>query len=227
MDDPYRWMPPAMRALCERSDAGAKHATLLLTMFQRMLKGKGIPHHAQVQATSGTGFDPGLSRHDFRSQASGCVGFTHEEFRPGAVLSVTMQTSEVTLFASLFVESEARMIRARLVRVANAVGVDDKGRPEQFRAEHDTDANVVIDETNIPFQDSDLNSSAERVSDWLLFNIKREAQVAQGPTAIPVVTQMGASRSMWRLKLDWLGMRSRPLPSPPVQSQVQHKPPHS
>lgn len=178
MEGPFRWMPPEMRALCERSIAGAEHTTLAISMCQRMLTGKGIPHHAQIQATCGTDYDPGLSRHDFRSQASGCVGFTHHDFRPGVVLSVTMQKAGVTLFASMFVESEASVIRTRLVRVAKCLLIDGNGRPEHFRAEHESEADFVVDETNIPFRGGDLHTSAERMVDWLLRNIMRELQPA-------------------------------------------------
>ena len=176
MDDAFPGLPPdhPMNALIKRSRAGGQHTMRCLSVVQRMLQGKGIRHHATIQATCGTGYDPGLSRHDFRSEASGIVGMNIDDFRPGCVLSVTVQEGDVTLFASIFIESEASVIRGRLVRLANRLPYDEKGRPHNFRAEHESPLDRVIEETNLPYVDSEVDATAQRMADWLQFNVELE-----------------------------------------------------
>lgn len=174
-DIPYGLPPnhPA-RALIARSRQGAQHTERCIKLVHRMLQGKGIRHHATVQATSGTGFDPGQSSHDFHKAASGIVGENIEDFRPGCVLNVTIQEPEASLFASVFIESEAKVIRGRLVRLANRLPCDEQGRPHNFRAEHESPLDRVVEEIDMAYSEPNVDASAQRLADWLLFNIELE-----------------------------------------------------
>ena len=143
----------------------------LFQVFSNFLPGFADANYCHLAFTSNSSYDPDRSGYSYEKQYSGMMGMGGE-YRPGNVLDILLSKGGRSYFASIFFDTERRVIQHRLVRLAAFIRGPLKDAMESLKP-HTSTEDSHLDEGRIPFGD-DYLGAAKTVTDWMRYQIEQD-----------------------------------------------------